>query len=350
VGRPTIKDVAVAAGLSTATVSLVLRDSSQIPVSTKKRVRDAMEAVGYVYNRRAAEMRSMSSKILGLVVTNVRNPYFGELTMAVEEAAHDAGYNLILGCSNDAVDRQAEILQAMAEHRVDGIILLPASHSSPKDLERSLDRSGLPHVLVARAVAGYVSDYVGADNEASGVVVGRHLTDLGVQSVAFLGGVEHSVPREDRLRGLMAGLGPSITSLTADVSSPYDATAGMASLLDAALEQGPPADAIVAYNDMYAFGIMSALRSRGIEPGRDVAVASFDNVPESAQHFPGLSSAEGFPVRAGELATELLLKAIQVGVSERQRIFIEPRLHVRDSTLGWRPNRRKSARKRRPRT
>src|SRR5919109_579972 len=97
--RPTIRDVAAHAQVSTATVSLVLRDSPQIPESTKRRVRDAMVAVGYVYNRRAAEMRSMSSRILGLVVANVRNPYFAELTMAIEDTAHAAGYTLILGCS-----------------------------------------------------------------------------------------------------------------------------------------------------------------------------------------------------------------------------------------------------------
>lgn len=332
--RPTIHDVAAHSGFSKATVSLVLRDSPQIPESTKKRVRASMAAVGYVYNRRAAEMRSMSSRILGLVVANVSNPYFAELTMAIESAAHDAGYNLILGCSRDDVHRQADVLRAMAEHRVDGIVLLPASHTTPRDLDKTLRTRSMPHALVARAVVGYECDYVGADNEASGLLIGNHLRDKGVRRVAFLGGVDHSVPREDRIRGLMRGLAPEVTSLCADVASEYDASAGQAALVDDALAVGPMPEAIVAYNDMYAFGIASALRARGVEPGRDVALASFDNVPEAAQQYPALTTADGFPTRVGAAATELVLSAIADPTRPAQRVLVTPVLEVRESTAG----------------
>lgn len=332
--RPTIHDVAAHAHVSKATVSLVLRDSPQIPESTKKRVRASMNAVGYVYNRRAAEMRSMSSRILGLVVANVRNPYFAELTMAIESTAHDAGYNLILGCSSDDVQRQTDVLRAMAEHRVDGIILLPASHTTPQDLKKCLRSRSLPHALVARSVVGYECDYVGADNEASGILVGNYLRESGFRRVAFLGGVDHSVPREDRIRGLMRGLSPEVTTLCADVASEYDAGAGLGALLDEALAVGPLPDAIVAYNDMHAFGIASALRARGIEPGRDVALASFDNVPESVQQYPALTTADGFPTRVGAAATELVLSAIADPTRPAQRVLVTPVLEVRESTIG----------------
>jgi LacI family transcriptional regulator len=280
-------------------------------------------------------MRSMSSRILGLVVANVRNPYFAELTMAIEDTAHAAGYTLILGCSGDDVERQTEVLRAMAEHRANGIILLPASHTTPRDLEDSLRRPGLPHALVARAVPGYECDYVGADNETSGVLVGRHLLELGVESAAFLGGVRHSVPREDRMRGLLTGLSPDIRTLAPDVPSAQDAGAGLSTLVDEALDEGPLPDAIVAYNDMHAVGILSALRARGIEPGRDVAVASFDNVPEAAQHYPGLTSADGFPIRVGAVATELVLAGIAEAPRPAQRVLVQPVLEARDSTLAW---------------
>jgi len=335
--RPTIKDVAAQANVSSATVSLVLRDSPQIPDSTKQRVRDAMTALGYVYNRRAAEMRGMSSQILGLVVANVRNPYFAELTMAIEGAAHASGYTLVLGCSTDDVARQNEVLRAMAERRVDGILLLPASHTSPENLKASLRDPGLPHVLVARGVPGYRSDYVGADNEASGLLVGHHLLQIGAESVAFLGGVQGSVPREDRIRGLLKGLAQRVDSLLADIPLEYDAGADLSSLVDRALAAGPLPDAVVAYNDMHAFGIASALRARNIEPGRDVALASFDNIPEAAQHYPGLTSADGFPARVGQRATELLLQAIKGACPGHERVLIDPDLEVRGSTLAWSP-------------
>jgi LacI family transcriptional regulator len=94
---------------------------------------------------------------------------------------------------------------------------------------------------------------------------------------------------------------------------------------------------------MHAVGILSALRARGIEPGRDVAVASFDNVPEAAQHFPGLTSADGFPTRVGSVATELVLHAIAEAPRPAQRVLVQPVLQARDSTLAWAASRATSA-------
>jgi LacI family transcriptional regulator len=331
--RPTINDVAAHAGVSRATVSLVVRDSHQISDVTKARVRESMAAIGYVYNRRAAEMRSLSSRILGLVVSNVRNPYFAELTMAVEEAAGAQGYTVLLGCSSDDVARQERLLRAMVEHRVDGLILLPASHSTTADLAAVLGKD-VPHVLVTRSLPGHVSDYVGADNVASGELIGRHLRELGARSVAFVGGVEHSVPRDDRRAGVLRGLGKDVRRFVADVTSAYDTGEGMPPLLERALA-GPAPEAIVAYNDMYAFALLGALRAHGLEPGRDVAVASFDDVPETQRTYPSLTSAAGHPELVGARATELLLRAVEGGPHQPERVLIEPELSIRDSTLSW---------------
>lgn len=335
-GRPTIKDVAAAAGVSKATVSLVIRDSPQIPASTKQRVRDAMVAVGYVYNRTAAELRSHTSRTIGLIVANIRNPYFSELTMATEDAAREAGYTLLLGCSSDDVERQVEVVQAMSEHRVDGVILLPASHSTKADLDAALHGRSLPLVLVTREVAGFSSHYVGADNQAAGRVVGEHLQAIGARHVAFLGGVDGAIPRADRIRGLLTGLGDSITTLDLDLPVASDAGEGMDELVHQLLELGPLPDAIVAYNDMHAVGLQSALRARGIDPGHDVAIASFDNTPAAAQQFPPLTSVDGFPHEVGRIATQLLLRTANGTADTLEVRRIEPALEARGSTLLWR--------------
>lgn len=333
--RPTIKDVAAHAGVSKATVSLVLRDSDQIPESTKARVRGSMAALGYVYNRRAAEMRGFSSRTLGLVVANIRNPYFAELTQAVEDRAHADRFTLLLGCSNDDVQRQQELLRTMAEQRVDGVVLLPANRTAPADLTATLDEVGMPHVLVARAVPGYQSNYVSADNRAAGRLLGEHLRERGARSVAFVGGVADSVPRQDRIAGLLAGLTPRVDGLSVDIPSERDADFEAPQIVDAVIGAVPGApDAVVGYNDMYALGIMSALRSRGLEPGRDVMVAGFDNVPEAETRYPGLTTVDGFPARAGVAATELLLDALGgQEPSEPQVVSLEPVLRVRGSTV-----------------
>ncbi|MGN9846827.1 LacI family DNA-binding transcriptional regulator [Nonomuraea sp. H19] len=333
--RPTIKDVAADCGVSKATVSLVLRDSPQIGEDTKQRVRESMVRLGYVYNRRAADMRSQRSRTLGLVVTHLRNPYFAELTMAIEDAASTNGYTLFQGFSRDEVPRQRRLLETMAEHRIDGLILLPSHDSRQEDLREALGGARLPHVLIARSVRGYDCDYVGADNVRSGVLVGEHLGTLGVSSAAFLGGAEGSSARGDRIEGLNVGLRSAGVTSPLALSLPAIGDEGGISLVDRMLERIPCPDAIVAYNDMYAVGVMNGLRARGIIPGRDVAVASFDDVPDAAFQQPPLTSAAGHPEIVGARATRLLLDRLEDPDRAPRSVLVEPDLIPRASTTSW---------------
>ncbi len=333
--RPTINDVAADCGVSKATVSLVLRDSPQIGAETKRRVRESMARLGYVYNRRAADMRTQRSRTLGLVATNVRNPYFAELTMAIEEAASRAGYTLLQGFSRDEVARQRRLLETLIEHRIDGLILLPAYGSRPDDLRETVGAAALPHVLITRSVRGYESDYVGADNVGSGRLVGEHLGTLGVGTVAFLGGAEGSSSRDDRVQGLRAGLRPFGLELPSRLSIPAVGDEGGGPLLDRLLDRAGCPDAVVAYNDMYAFGILNGLRARGVEPGRDVAVASFDDVPDAACQQPSLTSAVGHPEVVGAEATRLLLERLDDRDRPPRAVLIDAELHPRGSTMAW---------------
>ncbi|MFI7702165.1 LacI family DNA-binding transcriptional regulator [Nonomuraea sp. NPDC049480] len=333
--RPTIKDVAADCGVSKATVSLVLRDSPQVGQVTKQRVRESMARLGYVYNRRAADMRSQRSQTLGLVVTHLRNPYFAELTMAIEDAATKSGYTLFQGFSRDEVPQQRRLLETMAEHRIDGLILLPAHDSRPEDLLETVGAGQLAHVLITRSVRGYECDYVGADNVRSGVLLGEHLGALEVSTVAFLGGAEGSSARRDRIEGLGSGLRRSGVTSPLALSLPAIGDEGGIPLVDRMLERIPCPDAIVAYNDMYAFGIMNGLRARGIVPGRDVAVASFDDVPDAAFQQPPLTSAAGHPEIVGAQATRLLLDRFEDPDRVPSTVLIEPELIPRSSTTSW---------------
>jgi LacI family transcriptional regulator len=333
--RPTMNDVAAASGVSRATVSLVLHDSPQISAATKERVRAVMARLGYVYNRRAADMRNRQSRTLGLVVTTVRNPYFAELTMSIEQEAHQSGYTLLQGYSLDEVARQRRLLESMSEHRIDGLMLIPASGSQTEDVYETVVAAGIPHVLIARSIPGYEADYVGADNVRSGELVGRHLAALNVASVAFLGGPLVSTARGERLNGLTAGLRAGGGEVTCDVSIPATGGQGGSELVSTLLSAGAVPDAIVAYNDMYAFGILNGLRAHGLEPGCDVAVASFDDVPDAAAQEPALTSVAGFPEQVGARAARLLLARLQDPARTSRRLLVTPRLVVRESTTLW---------------
>lgn len=330
--RVTINDIAAATGVSRATVSLVLRNEPRVSDETRKRVHDAIARLGYVYDRRAANMRTQRSMTIGLVVTDVRNPYFAELAMALEIALHDLGYALLQGYSHDDREREARLLGVMVENRVDGVVLLPSKDTTAADLHQRVVMPRMPHVLIARRVVNHEADYVGVDNVRGGRMLGEHLAAEGYRRVAFLGG-PRSTARGDRLRGVKAGLRRHGVTFDQSLSIVTTANrAGGIAAVEALLKAGPLPDAIAAYSDNVALGIFSGLRAAGHEPGRDVAIGGFDDIPEAALTHPSLTSVATFPDRVGAEASRLLLERIAAPELEPRKVVLPPALSVRDSS------------------
>lgn len=342
-GRVTVRDVAAGCGVSRATVSLVLQDSARVSKDTKERVRATMRSLGYVYDRRAATLRSQRSMTVGLIVTDVRNPFFAELTMGLEDTLHDTGYTLLLGYSHDELDRQARLLEVMSEHRVDGVVLLPATGTLVSALG-ALVALEIPQVLVTREIPDYDVDCVGVDNVAAGLLVREHLESLGVRSLAFLGGPELSSARAERARGLglkaprgqPAHRSGARGSWWCDIPTTAEATGGLRAV-ELLLDQGPLPDALVAYSDAVAHGVLTGLRARGLTPGRDVAVASFDDTLDARHAAPPLTSVATFPGQVGEQSARLLLNRLAHPEQPSRRILLRPTLEPRASSQLWTP-------------
>ncbi|MDB5370239.1 MAG: Transcriptional regulator, LacI family, partial [Roseomonas sp.] len=197
----TLTDVARHAGVSRATVSLVLRDSPLVAAGTRDRVRAAVEAVGYLYNRGAATLRGSGTKTVGLLVTEIDNPFFAELTAGISAALDAAGYIAFLTTTAESVGRQERILQRLREHRVDGCILCPALETGADSIER-LAGQGMPLVQVMRQVKGSRGDFAGPANQLGLDHLTEHLIGLGHRHFAFAGAaVLHSGIRQ-RLDGV----------------------------------------------------------------------------------------------------------------------------------------------------
>lgn len=331
--RVTMKDVAAHAGVSRATVSLVVRDSPRITAETKARVRQAMEGMGYVYDHRAAVMRADRTMTMGLVATDVRNPYFAELTMALQTRLQEAGFALITGYSMDDQVREERLLEVMVQRHVDGVFVIPSKTTTSDVLKRWLLTSGTPHVLLVRPIQGHDADYVAADNRRAGALLGDHLAAEGCQSVAFLGGPPQSTVRSDRERGLVDGLNARGIGFdwTLSIASSAERSGGV-SAVSRLLADSPLPDAIACYNDVVAFGVMEELRRRGFEPGVDVAVGSFDDLSEAELNQPPLTSVATFPARVGDEAARILIERLDSPASVAEHVLISPRLSVRAST------------------
>jgi LacI family transcriptional regulator len=337
VRRVTMNDVAAASGVSRATVSLVVRDSPQIPNETKERVHGAMEQLGYVYDHRAAAMRASRTMTVGLVVTDVRNPYFAELTMALEIELQQDGYALLLGYTHDDRRREDRLLEVMVQRHVDGVLLIPSKDISSADLERRLVATGTPHVLIARRVPDHQADYVGVDNESAGMLLGEHLALVCVERVAFLGGPPNSSARAERQSGLAAGLLRNGISMEPALSIATSADrAGGIRAVQQLLATDNQTDAIVCYSDVVAFGVMSGLRAAGLEPGRDVALASFDDIPDAELQHPPLTSVATYPERVGAEAARLLTERLDSPALAPRDVLLSPQLAVRASSTTFR--------------
>ena len=151
--------------MSRATASMVLNDSPLIAQATKERVRESFARLGYVYDRAAASLRKNQSLAVGLVITQLSNPYFAEFVEGIQSELDDRGMDVLLGISAEDRARQRRVLVSMSERRVDGVVVIPAHQSEPADF------AGLhmPIVMLARRVKGFETDYVGGDNYAGSV-------------------------------------------------------------------------------------------------------------------------------------------------------------------------------------
>jgi LacI family transcriptional regulator len=337
--RVILQDVAAACGLSRSTVSLVAQDSPRASEQTKARVRKVMAELGYVYDRGAANLRTGRSMMVGLIMTDVRNPYFADLTMAVEQGLRTAGYTLLQGYSYDERARQERLISTVVEHRADGVILLPAVGSDAEELRMLARPQGTPAVLIARSIKGLDADYTSVDNVAAGELLGEHLRGLGARSVAFVGGPAGSAIREGRYAGVARALkrGGIALSARGRHTSPATPTEGERITHELLGNENPP-DVIVAYSDAVAMGVLHALRDRGLRAGADIAVAGFDDVAEARYASPPLTSVATFPGETGALAARLLLARMADPQRPSESSIIAPRLHVRESTASFSPD------------
>ncbi|MED4599137.1 LacI family DNA-binding transcriptional regulator [Paenibacillus validus] len=329
--RVTLQQVADHAGVSRATASLIVRGSNLVAERTRKKVLESMKELGYVYDRVAANLRSRNSSTVGLIITEIGNPFFSELLVGVHQELDTKGYTVILGTTFESAEKQDQLLSKMLEYRVGGVIMSPVSGSSPAVIDR-LKQWDIPVVLVTKEPANSNSDYVGIDNVLGGKLAVDYLIEKGHRRIAFLGGPSESSARMDRQRGYIRALQQA--GLPFDDSLVVTSAAtrqGGREALQQVLNQPNPPTAVFCYNDVVAFGVMLGLKEAGLMPGRDLAVVGYDNIEEAAMTSPALTTVMASPILVGTNAANLLHKRIMGNEDHVQRIILKPELVIRES-------------------
>jgi LacI family transcriptional regulator len=322
---PTIRDVANRAGVSPMTVSRVVNGSARVKPDTSQRVRDAITALGYVPNNLARGLTRQKTGALALIVPDFADPFFTLILRGAEDVARRAGYRVILCNTDGDVEREGAYLEDMAAHRVEGLLIAPVGDQSRHNLRR-LGPHPPPFVLVDRSIPGIESDLVQGDSVGGARLVVDHLLALGHRRIAHITEPQDVSTARDRLRGYM-------DALTA-VGIPFDSDLVVAATranarggFEAAqrlLDRESRPSAIFAVNNLTAVGAVTAIRERGLDIPRDVAVVCFDDIELAALLCPFLTVMAQPAETFGTLAVQLLLDRISGRATERRRRVVLP--------------------------
>ncbi|MCU1469258.1 MAG: LacI family transcriptional regulator [Glaciihabitans sp.] len=328
-----VKDVAALARVSIGTVSNVLNRPEIVAPGTADRVMQAIEKLGFVRNDAARQLKAGRSNTIGLVVLDVRNPFFTDLARGAEDAASDAGLSILLGDSGRSQKREAAYLDLFEEQRVHGVLVSPLS-----DVARRLEglrRRGIPAVLVDRSATGSGFSSVSVDDVAGGRLAVEHLISIGRRRIAYLAGSFDFPQVTDRLRGAQEAVaahpGTSLEVIDIDGLTVLAGHAAGERIVARSAADRP--DGVFTANDLIAVGLLQALVMQSdIRVPGDIALVGYDDIDFAETAVVPLSSVRQPSALLGRTAVELLLEeARNPGLAPRQVVF-QPELVIRRST------------------
>lgn len=321
-----IKDVALAAGVSVATVSRALA-KGPVSAALKAKVEAAIAATGYRPNLSARRLRSRHSDTIGLIVSDIRNPFFTAVSRAVEDVAYQAGMRVILCNTDENPDKEAMYLRLMQEERVTGVIFA-ATRATAETLDA--EALGFPVVLIDRAAPGGAADAVVLDNAAAAGLLVGHLREQGHDRIGGLFGNTSSTGAE-RHAGFAAALAAAGLAAPARFVAPTAEAAQQA--VSAWLTEAEAPRALVISNGLLLLGAMRAVRALGLALPRQLALAGFDNDSWTELAGPGLTVIEQPVDEIGRAAMAMLLERLEQPLRPTRKVVLTGRLVVRGSSL-----------------
>jgi LacI family transcriptional regulator len=327
----TIYDVGKRAGVSVATVSSVVNNSSYVSPELRKRVEDAIHDLDYSPNLLARGLARQITLSLGVLVPDIANFFFPEVVRGVEDKAKAAGYTIILGNSDNQRDKEELYLKLFLSNRVDGILLVKAPGALNPELLRMLKKSGIPLVLLDREYTKLGTDSVVVDDVGGGYMATRHLLDLGHRRIGIIRGIPGVSTTDGRVEGYRKALtearlrvDPALIA-TGDYGIDSGYAAGV-QLLD------QKATAVFVTNYMMTIGFLKALDERKLRTPDDISIVSYDDFVWNSVFTPRLTCIAQPKYQLGCRAAEMLLSRIQKKHTRRQSVVLTNTLQVRSTT------------------
>jgi len=331
----TLKDIARDLGVSVITVSKALRNHSDISEQTKARVLKRVQELNYRPNLSARALVTGRTNLIGFVIPDLLHSFFSEVVRGVSLFLRNSGYTLVVTSSEQDPKLERQAVEQLIARRVD--ILLIASTHWTVEMFRRIEEAGIPYILIDRSFAGLAAHFVGVNDEEVGALATQHLIDTGCKRIAHIGG-----PALSSLLGRLEGykralaknnfvLDPELVMSTDRAEEHGDVPAYNATQI--LLGQNPRPDGIFCYNDLAAYGAISAVLDAGLRVPEDVSVIGCGNLLYNKFLRVPLTSVDQQSAAIGQRAAKLALQLLEGGQPVVPKpIYLEPRLVARAST------------------
>lgn len=307
------KDVARHAGVSSATVSRVVANSSLVKESTRKKVLASIRQLGYQPDETARRLRAHSiSRVIGLIVSDIQNPHFSAVVRGLEDFAYENLMNVILCNTNDQPQRQQYYLDLMQSERAAGLIINPTDSETDGPRLDKLRRAGTQVVLVDGNVKDYTFDIIQSDDEKGAENAVSYLISLGYERIATVTGRLNLSTGQNRLAGYRRALERAGIAIDQNLIKIGDFTyEGGYAAGRAFLELDPRPQAIFSANNIMTLGVLSALNESGIQVPDDIGIIGYDDIPWAEALRPPLTVVAQSPYQIGREAGRLLLRRLE---------------------------------------
>lgn len=327
----TIKDVARRAGVSSTTVSYVINKTRFVSPDTEARIRQAIQELDYRPNHIARSLRAKRTMTVGMIVSDIANPFYADVVRGVEDVLSEKHYSLILCNTDEVPERELATLQLLAQKKVDGLIIVATGCNV--DPLREANNAGLPIVLVDRQLPGDWLDTVLVDDQSGAYEATRHLLQLGHRRIgAILGrtGISTTDRRRQGYETALHDFGVAVD--LALIQNGYSTIEGGVAAAGILLDLDPRPTAIFAANNLMTVGLFLTIKQRGLRCPEDMAVVSFDDMVWLSAFTPGLTTITQPNYDLGKQAAELLMDRLTGKSPTSPRIVVLPsRLIVRES-------------------
>ncbi|MEW6263210.1 MAG: LacI family DNA-binding transcriptional regulator [Thermodesulfobacteriota bacterium] len=330
--RLTMKDIAVLAGVSKATVSRAIREPHLVHPETRARIKRIMETNGYVYDAVAGDLSRKMTSVLGLIIPTIKASIFASSTHGIQEKAHQLGYTVIIGNTNYDPEIEADLLRHLVQRRVAGVILTGLSPQIRPMISDLADR-GIPCVITWETIKEENLNFVGFDNFKAAYQVTSYLLSLKHTRIGLICGPYDRVVRvKQRHDGYRAAL--EERGLVYDpalvIGKDYSLIEGKEAMLRL-LDLDPRPTAIFAASDVLAMGALAGIREQGLRVPQDISLAGFDDIDFAAYCHPPLTTIRVPAYEMGQLAVKVLLDLITSRETTQRRYTLATDLIVRGS-------------------